>query len=235
MAPRRKKMIEVALPLEAVNKASIREKSIRHGHPSTLHLWWARHPLAACRAVLFAQFVDDPDSDPAYRNMDGTIDYDAAGLKRAELFNLIEELVIWENSNNPSVLNRARAEIARCIASRKIKLGELEKATIIHGSQEGQLHPKGPISEAGVTAYDVVLQKASPDVVNHFLANYAPPVLDPFAGGGSIPLEAQRLGSARCGGFTIHSSAQRSPSPFTPVASLLQFHNLAPAGAPIFL
>lgn len=194
MAQRRKKMIEVALPLEAINKESAREKSIRHGHPSTLHLWWARRPLAACRAVLFAQLVDDPDSDPAYRNLDGTVDEEQAGLKRAELFNLIEELVIWENSNNPSVLRRARSEIARCFASRKIELGEFEKATIIYGKDEGQLHPKGPISEAGITAYDVVLQKASPDVVNHFLATYAPPILDPFAGGGSIPLEAQRLG-----------------------------------------
>ncbi|MFC1763851.1 DUF1156 domain-containing protein [Planctomycetota bacterium] len=194
MAKRRKKMIEVALPLEAINKESAREKSIRHGHPSTLHLWWARRPLAACRAVLFAQLVDDPDSDPTYCNLDGTVDEEQAGLKRAQLFNLIEELVIWENSNNPSVLNRARSEIARCFASRKIELGEFEKATIIYGKDEGQLHPQGPISEAGTTAYDVVLQKASPDVVNHFLATYAPPILDPFAGGGSIPLEAQRLG-----------------------------------------
>jgi len=119
----RKKLIEVALPLEAINKESAREKSIRHGHPSTLHLWWARRPLAACRAVLFSSLVDDPDSDPAYRNLDGSVDVDAAGLKRAELFNLIEDLVKWENSNNPAVLNKARAEIARCIASRKIELG----------------------------------------------------------------------------------------------------------------
>jgi adenine-specific DNA methylase len=68
----RKKLIEVALPLKAINEASAREKSIRHGHPSTLHLWWARRPLAACRAVLFASLVDDPDSDPAYRKADGS-------------------------------------------------------------------------------------------------------------------------------------------------------------------
>ena len=91
--PYRKKLIEVALPLKAINEASAREKSIRHGHPSTLHLWWARRPLAACRAVLFASLVDDPDSDPAYRKADGTVDEDRAGIKRAELFNLIEELV----------------------------------------------------------------------------------------------------------------------------------------------
>ena len=60
----KKKLIEVALPLEAINKASAREKSIRHGHPSTLHLWWARRPLAAARAVIFAQMVDDPSGCP---------------------------------------------------------------------------------------------------------------------------------------------------------------------------
>ena len=194
MIERRKKMIEVALPLEAINKESAREKSIRHGHPSTLHLWWARRPLAACRAVLFAQMVDDPDSDPAYRNLDGTVDYEAAGIKRAELFNLIEELVKWENSNDQRILNRARAEIARCVASRKIELGELQKGTIIHGTYEGEMHPNGPVSGVGITAWEVVMMTASSEVVNHVLAEYTPPVLDPFAGGGSIPLEAQRLG-----------------------------------------
>lgn len=193
MAKRRKKLIEVALPLAAINKASIREKSIRHGHPSTLHLWWARRPLAACRAVLFAQFVDDPDSDPCYMH-NGKVDEEAAGLKRAELFNLIEDLVVWENSNNPKVINAARAEIARCVASRKIELDELKQTTIIFGRDEGKDHPDGPISNQGVTAYDIVLMRCRLDVVNYFLATHAPPVLDPFCGGGSIPLEAQRLG-----------------------------------------
>lgn len=110
MAEYRKKLIEVALPLKKINEESAREKSIRHGHPSTLHLWWARRPLAACRAVLFAQLVDDPSSDPAYRRPDGSVNEDRTGIKRAELFNLIEELVRWENSNNPDVINRARAE-----------------------------------------------------------------------------------------------------------------------------
>ena len=105
--PYRKKLIEVALPLKAINEASAREKSIRHGHPSTLHLWWARRPLAACRAVLFASLVDDPDSDPQFAG-----DEEAAGTKRAQLFSLIEELVQWENSNNPEVIRSARAEIA---------------------------------------------------------------------------------------------------------------------------
>ncbi|MEQ9460439.1 MAG: DUF1156 domain-containing protein [Phycisphaeraceae bacterium] len=208
MAERRKKLIEVALPLEAINKESAREKSIRHGHPSTLHLWWARRPLAACRAVLFAQLVDDPDSDPAYRNADGSVDEERAGLKRAQLFNLIEELVKWENSNNDRVINAARAEIARCVASRLIEEGKLQKDTIIHGKDEGKPHPKGPISGEFRTAWELIIygngdlealdnrttRLCPPEVVNHFLATYAPPVLDPFAGGGSIPLEAQRLG-----------------------------------------
>ena len=102
--PYRKKLIEVGLPLVAINAESAREKSIRHGHPSTLHLWWARRPLEACRAVLFSSLVDDPDSDPAFHTADGSVDEDRAGLKRADLFNFIEELVMWENSNNVDVI-----------------------------------------------------------------------------------------------------------------------------------
>jgi putative DNA methylase len=132
--------------------------------------------------------------DPAYRNLDGTVDTERAAQKRAELFNLIEELVRWENSNDTRILNLARKEIARCVASRKIELEELQKDTIIYGERQGQKHPNGPVSGIGVTAWDIATMSASPEVVNHFLANYAPPVLDPFAGGGSIPLEAQRLG-----------------------------------------
>lgn len=131
----KKKLIEVAIPLEAINAASAREKAIRHGHPSTLHLWWARRPLAACRAVLFAQLVDDPTS---HRERFPTHEEQEAERKR--LFGIIEELVKWENSTNEEVLERARAEI------RKSCGGEL------------------------------------------------PPIYDPFSGGGSIPLEAQRLG-----------------------------------------
>lgn len=131
----KKKLIEVAIPLEAINKASAREKSIRHGHPSTLHLWWARRPLAACRAVLFAQLVDDPSSHPETFTTP-----EAVEAERKRLFDIIEELVIWENSTNEEVLERARAEIRK--------------------SCGGKL----------------------------------PPVYDPFSGGASIPLEAQRLG-----------------------------------------
>ena len=170
----KKKLIEVAIPLEAINAASAREKSIRHGHPSTLHLWWARRPLAACRAVLFAQLVDDPSSqvdelmaDPKLRAQaeaelparlaawekskasaqgaaanapEPTLEDVAVEIERKRLFQIIEDLVKWENSTNEEVLERARAEILR--------------------SCDGKL----------------------------------PPVYDPFSGGGSIPLEAQRLG-----------------------------------------
>src|SRR5581483_4110849 len=146
-----KKLIEVALPLEAINEASAREKSIRHGHPSTLHLWWARRPLAACRAVLFASLVDDPGEYIA--------DEKQAHAERERLFDLITKLVQWENSNNETVLDEARLEIARSVAR-----------------------------NLGV---DVPIGK---EAVREFLATKAPPVLDPFAGGGSIPLEAQRLG-----------------------------------------
>ena len=88
----KRKLIEVALPLEAINKEAAREKSIRHGHPSTLHLWWARRPLAACRAVLFAQLVDDPSSDP-----ERFPTQEAQDAERQRLFRIIEDLVKWEN------------------------------------------------------------------------------------------------------------------------------------------
>jgi len=133
-APKRK-LIEVALPLEKINAESAREKSIRQGHPSTLHLWWARRPLAAARAVLFAQLVDDPSSHP-----DRFPTEEAVTAERKRLHQLIEELVVWENSNNENLLRRAHQEI--------------------------------PDSTGG----------------------NPPPILDPFAGGGAIPLEAQRLG-----------------------------------------
>jgi putative DNA methylase len=152
----RKKLIEVALPLEAINKESAREKSIRHGHPSTLHLWWARRPLAACRAVLFASLVDDPASCPEEFPSEA-----AQNMERERLFDIIEQLVKWENSTKESVLLPARTEIARSAAR----------------------------------AHGVSLpHRLTPDEVVEALRKYAPPVLDPFAGGGSIPLEAQRLG-----------------------------------------
>ncbi len=106
MATLRKKLIEVALPLEAINVASAREKSIRHGHPSTLHLWWARRPLAAARAVIFAQMVDDPSANPDLFPTEK-----AQQKERARLFKIIEDLVQWQNTTNEEVLNPAREEI----------------------------------------------------------------------------------------------------------------------------
>ena len=103
-----KKLIEVALPLDAINAAARREKSIRHGHPSTLHLWWARRPLAAARAVIFAQMVDDPSARPDLFPTEG-----ARKRERERLFRLLEELVKWENTTNEEVLERARREIRR--------------------------------------------------------------------------------------------------------------------------
>src|SRR5437870_3318428 len=108
MTKPRKKLIEVSIPLEAINAASAREKSIRHGHPSTLHLWWARRPLAACRAVLFAQLVDDPSSWP-----DRFPTEEEQDAERKRLHKIIERLVPWEASNNYAILNEARWEIAR--------------------------------------------------------------------------------------------------------------------------
>ncbi len=199
-APYRKKLIEVALPLEKINVAAAREKSIRHGHPSTLHLWWARRPLAACRAVLFASLVDDPDSDPAYRLLGEEI----AAQKRADLFSLIEELVQWENSNNPDVIRSARAEIARCVASRLVETGKLKRDQIVaEGVTIGDIVTRcncwcvacGFDEKAQRTRYSFDTSRLpSAAAVDHFLAEHAPPVLDPFAGGGSIPLEAHRLG-----------------------------------------
>ena len=107
----RKKLIEVSLPLNAIDKASAREKSIRDGHPSTLHLWWARQPLAACRAVLFAQLVDDPSAWPDRFGTD-----DARRAERDRLHRLIEQLVKWESSTDETILGQARWEIARSLA-----------------------------------------------------------------------------------------------------------------------
>ena len=131
----KRKLIEVSLPLEAINRESAREKSIRHGHPSTLHLWWARRPLAAARAVLFAQLVDDPSARP-----DEFPTEEAQRAERERLHALIERLVVWENTRDERLLAEAHAEILK--------------------STDGN----------------------------------PPPILDPFAGGGTIPLEAQRLG-----------------------------------------
>jgi putative DNA methylase len=149
----RKKLIEVALPLEAINEASAREKSIRHGHPSTLHLWWARRPLAAARAVIFAQMVDDPSANPDLFPTEK-----AQQKERARLFRIIEDLVKWENTTNEEVLNRAREEI---------------RQSWRRACAQNADHPRA---------------------AELFDRNVLPAFHDPFAGGGALPLEAQRLG-----------------------------------------
>ena len=103
-----KKLIEVALPLEKINAESAREKSIRHGHPSTLHLWWARRPLAAARAVIWSSLVDDPSSHPEKFPTE-----EEQNRERQRLFRILEDLVVWENSNNERVLEAAKAEILK--------------------------------------------------------------------------------------------------------------------------
>lgn len=103
-----KKLIEVALPLEKINAESAREKSIRHGHPSTLHLWWARRPLAAARAVIWSSLVDDPSSHPELFPTE-----EEQTRERERLFKILEDLVVWENSNDELVLSRAKSEIMK--------------------------------------------------------------------------------------------------------------------------
>ena len=169
----RKKLIEVALPLEAINVESAREKSIRHGHPSTLHLWWSRKPLATTRAVLWASLVDDPSSWPEKfpteeaQNRERQRLFDILGRielekdKKGNTKQVVRGLVSWDEINQPNsaVLLEAQREIARCLAW-----------------ERGEEPP------------------TKPDAIRDYIAKYAPPAYDPFCGGGSIPLEAQRLG-----------------------------------------
>ncbi|NCR40136.1 MAG: DUF1156 domain-containing protein [Microcystis aeruginosa W13-11] len=169
----RKKLIEVALPLEAINVESAREKSIRHGHPSTLHLWWSRKPLATTRAVLWASLVDDPSSWPEKfpteeaQNQERQRLFDILGRieiekdKKGNIKQVVRGLVSWDEINQPNsaVLLEAQREIARCLAW-----------------ERGEEPP------------------TKPDAIRDYIAKYAPPAYDPFCGGGSIPLEAQRLG-----------------------------------------
>jgi len=156
-----KKLIEVALPLDAINEAAAREKSIRHGHPSTLHLWWARRPLAAARAVIFSQLVNDPEDLWRCQNPGVEPNKQVRGhwtKARAKLFRLIEELVKWENTTNERVINEARETIK-----------DSWRQTC-------------------------ELNKDHPQAKELFDPEKMPGLHDPFAGGGAIPLEAQRLG-----------------------------------------
>ena len=156
-----KKLIEVALPLDAINKACSREKSIRHGHPSTLHLWWARRPLAAARAVIFSQLVNDPEDLWWHQNPGAVPNKQVRGhwtKARQRLFKIIEDLVLWENTTNEAVLEPAREEIRK--SWREV----------------------------------CDLNKSHPRAADLFNPEKMPGLHDPFAGGGAIPLEAQRLG-----------------------------------------
>ena len=155
----RKKLIEVDLPLDDINRESAREKSIRHGHPSTLHLWWARRPLAACRAVIFASMVDDPSACPEEFPTE-----EEQRTERARLHNIISQLVVWENTDenkpeNRALLDEARYEIACSVARSRGETAPTDLSEVIR-----------------------------------YLGDKALPIYDPFCGGGSIPLEVQRLG-----------------------------------------
>ena len=192
----RKKLIEVSVPLEAINAESAREKSIRHGHPSTLHLWWARRPLAACRAVLFASLVDDPsgwvDKFPTKELQDKERQrlHDIIGKFENESSTSVRGLVSWDDIKDSRVIEEAQKEIARSLAW-----------------NNGDEPP------------------TQPEDVRKYLEAKAPKIYDPFCGGGSIPLEAQRLGLEAHG------------SDLNPVAVLItkalieippKFKNLAP-------
>ena len=157
----RKKLIEVNIPLEAINVESAKDASLTHGHPSTLHRYWARRPLAACRAVIFASMVDDPseckDEFPTEPEQNA---------ERTRLHNLIKRLVIWKTCNDENLLAEARYEIAYSVAR-----NNGENLTLFRKKF-----------------------KNDPDAVLKYLRDHCPSVYDPFCGGGSIPLEAQRLG-----------------------------------------
>lgn len=150
-----RKLIEVALPLDDINAASMREKSIRHGHPSTLHLWWARRPLAAARAVIFSQMVNDPGYE---RNLGRGVNKERAKVERERLFGILRRLVKWESTTDERVLAEARLEIEKSWRE------------------------------------TCELNRGHPQAAELFDPAKLPSFHDPFAGGGAIPLEAQRLG-----------------------------------------
>ena len=151
----RRKLIEVDLPLDAINDKAASEPTTSPGHPWRLHVWWARRRQVACRAVTFASLVDDPSSCPEFRTEE------AQRAERRRLHDLIERLVDWENSGDEGLVNEARFEIARSVARSR---------------------------------NDLSPSKDDPAAVLRYLNDKAPSIHDPFCGGGSIPLEAQRLG-----------------------------------------
>jgi putative DNA methylase len=195
----KKKLIEVALPLEAINKASAREKSIRHGHPSTLHLWWARRPLAAARAVIFAQMVDDPSgyvdtlkSDPK--------------LRRKAESTLKARHKLWVEATE--VLKKAKeAGISAPEPGPEPKLddilAEIERQRLFRIIEELVLWENTTNEEVLTKAREEIWQSwrrtcaenaGHPRAKELFDRQKLPAFHDPFAGGGALPLEAQRLG-----------------------------------------
>jgi putative DNA methylase len=150
-----RKLIEVALPLDKINASAGREKAIRQGHPSSLHQWWSRKPLAVARAVLFAQLVNDPGYE---RHLNRGVNKVEATKERERLFRIIEDLVLWENTNDPIVRKTAQDEIWKSWRE------------------------------------TCELNRNHPDSSTLFNPLKLPAFHDPFAGGGAIPLEAQRLG-----------------------------------------
>ena len=157
----RKKLIEVNIPLQAINVESAKDASLTHGHPSTLHRYWARRPLAACRAVIFASMVDDPSECKTEFPTDSE-----QNAERNRLHDIIKRLVIWKTCNDENLLAEARYEIAFSVARN-------------NGENLNVFREKF---------------KNDPKAVLKYLHDHCPAVYDPFCGGGSIPLEAQRLG-----------------------------------------
>lgn len=170
----KKKLIEVALPLEAINAASAREKSIRHGHPSTLHLWWARRPLAACRAVLFAQLVDDPSEYVDELLKDPKI-------KKAAEKELTERTELWKKRQaepESPAANTPKPSLEDCAA-------DVERKRLFKIIED--------LVKWENSTNEEILERARAEI-RRSCNGELPPVYDPFSGGCSIPLEAQRLG-----------------------------------------
>ena len=158
-----RKLIEVALPLDDISRATAREKSIRQGHPSTLHPWWARRPLAAARAVLFAQLVDDPSSRPERFPTKEEQDEE-----RARLFAILRRMVQWPSKDKKSPESNPKS-IEEAIGQAREEIRKSWQRTCADNTDH-------------------------PQTAELFDPEKLPAFHDPFAGGGAIPLEAQRLG-----------------------------------------